>query len=344
MRLGLRRVGEIATAIKLIEEFRGGGKKSGIDRLEMWRHALATAVLARDLAAAGKLPPDTLEAAFLAGLLHDVGQAFLADHFPAPYAKVLALAAKRGVPLHEIERDACGMDHAEVAQRILSKWKLHPDLVEAIAQHTVAPEGDGLRAVVWLAELLARTVRVGTDGDDTVDLVPDDLVARIGLDGDRVERTLAGAEEQVRHLSEILLLHPPAGKSAPVAPPPLLEHVQAVMVVQTPRLVEPVELLLKHYRWSVRRVAALGEVAGDASVQALVVRSRTSEWLREQLEQAAEEGAKTLAVRRPLVVCPEGPFPRELKSRLRAVGGESVDHPLSLARLIRLLQPAGERR
>jgi putative nucleotidyltransferase with HDIG domain len=344
MRLGLRRVGEIATAIKLIEEFRGGGRKSGIDRVEMWRHALATAVLARDLASAGKLPPDIVEAAFLAGLLHDLGQAFLADHFPAPYGKVVALAAKRGAPLHEVERETCGIDHTEVAQRILTKWRLHPELADAIAQHEAVSEPTGLRPVVWLANLLARTARIGTDGDDTVDLVPDELVARIGLDGDRVERALAGADEQVRQLSEILLLHPQGGKPAPPSPPPLPEHVQAVMVVQTPRLVEPVELLLKNYRWNVRRVAALGEAAGDPSVKALVVRSRTPEWLREQLEQAADEGAKELKGRRPLVVCPEGPFPRELKSLLRAVGGESVDHPLSLARVIRILQGTGEHR
>jgi HD-like signal output (HDOD) protein len=344
MRLGLRRVGEIATAIKLIEEFRGGGKKSAIDRVEMWRHALGTAVLARDLASACKLPPDTVEGAFLAGLLHDLGQAFLADHFPAPYGKILALAAKRRAPLHEVEREACGIDHAEVARRILAKWRLHPDLVDAIAQHEVVAEATGLRPIVWLANLLARTARIGTDGDDTVDLVPDELVARIGLDGDRVERALAGADEQVRTLSEILLLHPQGGRPAPAPPPPLPEHVQAVMVVQTPRLVEPLELLLKHYRWNVRRVAALGEAASDPSVQALVVRSRTPDWLREQLEQAADEGAKQLNGRRPLVVCPEGPFPRELKGLLRAVGGESADHPLSLTRVIRLLQGSGERR
>ena len=113
------------------------------------------------------------------------------------------------------------------------------------------------------------------------------------------------------------------------------------MVIQTPRLVEPVELLLKHHRWAVRRPAALGEAAADPSVQALVIRSRTSEWLREQLEQAVEDGAKELKGRRPLVVCPEGAFPRELKGLLRSIGGEAVEPPLSLTRLIRLLQGAG---
>jgi len=344
MRLGLPRVGEIVTAIKLIEEFRGGGRKSGIDRLEMWLHALAVAVLARDLASAGKQPPGVVEGAFLAGLLHDLGQAYLADHFPAPYGKVLALASKQGVPLHEVERDVCGIDHAEVAERILSKWKLHPDLIDAVAQHAGVADSAGLRPIVWLANILARTARIGTDGDQTIDLVPDDLVVRMGLDGDRVEHVLAGAEDQVRQLSEILLLHPHGATPATSPPLPLREHIQAAVVVQTPRLVDPLELLLKNCRWNVRRVSALGEVAGDPAVQALLVRPRTSEWLREQLDQAADEGAKELKGRRPLVICAEGAFPRELKGLLRSLGGEAVGPPLSISRLIQRLENAGDRR
>lgn len=344
MRLGLRRVGEIVTAIKLVEEFRGGGKKSGIDRIELWRHSLAVAVLARDLAQAGKLPPDSVEGAFLAGLLHDLGQAFLADHFPAPYAKVVALASKQAAPLHDVERETCGIDHAEVARRILSRWKFHPEFVEAVAQHEALPETAGLRAVLWLADLLARAARTGTDGDDTVDLVPDELVARVGLDGDRVEQVLAGMDEQVRELAEILLLHPSGSKPPPPAPPELKEGVQAVLVVQTPRLVEPVELFLRRRKWQIRRAHAVGDVAVDPAVQAVVLRSRTTEWLREQLEQAVEAGAAELAGRRPLLVCPEGAFPRELKGVLKELGGAAVEHPLSIGRLIKSLQAAGDRR
>jgi HD-like signal output (HDOD) protein/CheY-like chemotaxis protein len=349
-RLGFRQVREITIALKLMEEFRTGGKKSGLDRLEFWKHALACAVLSRDLAAALRAKPEEAEVAFLAGLLHDIGQTFLMDHFPGGYARVLALAAKQGRPLHEVEQEACGTGHAEISCRILSKWRLLEDFLEPIVHHHGAP-ADGasfprnarLPGIVWIANVLAKAVRIGSDGDETLEAIPDVLAARLGLDPANLAPVLEGVQGHVDQLAEILLLHGQPPSPPKPAAQGLAERVSCALVFQTAPLIDPVEVLLGRAKWDLRRSVSLGEAAGDPATGAVVVRARTEAWLREQVAQATEAGGKAAKGTRPLVVFLEGPMPKDLKGALKGLGAEIFGEPVFLPKLLKALATARPR-
>lgn len=94
--------------------------------------SVLTARVARRLAR-GAISPDD---AFTAGLLHDVGTLALAATCPGGMTGVYADAAtRRGKPLHEVERDHLGVNHAEVGGYVLGLWGLPGALVEAVACH-----------------------------------------------------------------------------------------------------------------------------------------------------------------------------------------------------------------
>jgi putative nucleotidyltransferase with HDIG domain len=100
-----------------------------------WRHALAVAEASQKLAVERRAKSDIIEAAFITGLLHDVGKVMLAANSPDTYAGILALAKKRQKPLWEAEKEVLTYTHAEVGACVLGLWGLDLFIVEAISSH-----------------------------------------------------------------------------------------------------------------------------------------------------------------------------------------------------------------
>jgi HD-like signal output (HDOD) protein len=95
------------------------------------RRAQSTARLARALAETS----DQRDDAFCAGLLHDLGLLILASLEPAHVATSMAIAARDGRRLADVERELRGSSHAEVGAHLLELWGLPDAIVEAVAYH-----------------------------------------------------------------------------------------------------------------------------------------------------------------------------------------------------------------
>lgn len=127
--------------------------------------ALATSRLARRLA-----PAIADEGqAFMAGLLHGVGQLVLASRVPERFKEALELAKARSLSLPAAELEVFGATDAQVAAYLLALWGQPIDLVRAIANQDT-PERLDVRAP-GLATLLYLSKRLGQDpaaplGDD----------------------------------------------------------------------------------------------------------------------------------------------------------------------------------
>lgn len=129
--------------------------RSRIDENEIWRHLIATAVLA-DATAWGEVRHTE---AFTAGLLHDIGRLAMAAQDPARYSRVVELA-RRGTPASDAERTVFGMNHVEWGEAIGRAWGFPTDIVEAIADHHIGTQR-GLSWVVTRARELAGALGIG---------------------------------------------------------------------------------------------------------------------------------------------------------------------------------------
>ncbi|MBN1241300.1 MAG: HDOD domain-containing protein [Spirochaetales bacterium] len=99
-----------------------------------WTHSLATAFLARDLAARCGFPQHA-EECFVAGLLHDIGQvAFLLDD-PKTYDELLRKARLENRPISELERSSYGTDHKQVGAKVLASWSFPAVYVDTALEH-----------------------------------------------------------------------------------------------------------------------------------------------------------------------------------------------------------------
>lgn len=151
---------------------------AGTGRLTMrqktlWEHSVACAAVSRTIAK--KIGFEKPEAAFIAGLLHDIGRLVVCRQMPDEYERWLSgktalLEGADGAsarPLRLIldsEHDVFSFDHCQVGAAVAGKWRLSRDLVEVIARHhdeenTPASQ---LSAIVAFSNIICMKNQVGT--------------------------------------------------------------------------------------------------------------------------------------------------------------------------------------
>lgn len=124
----------------------------GNDFLE---HGLAVGIYAQELSQRCGL---NREFALVAGLLHDIGQGWMACCHPGAYRRIPELVTLSGRTTCEVEREVFGMDHGEVGYCAGRAWGLPTPILDAIAQHH-RPRGrtaNCLVAATHLADLYSH--------------------------------------------------------------------------------------------------------------------------------------------------------------------------------------------
>lgn len=136
----------------------------GLERGSLWRHSLATAILARNLARHLRLPEP--EEAYVGGLLHDIGKVVLNKTIGRELAGPLQRALGEAGELDAAERRVLGFDHGYVGGLVIRHWGLPELLAEAIAYHHGPPDDAFLAALIGLADQLSVYLGAGNYPDE----------------------------------------------------------------------------------------------------------------------------------------------------------------------------------
>jgi HD-like signal output (HDOD) protein len=150
----------------------------------LWSHLMKCGESARVIRRAEDADHIYVEAAYTAGMLHDIGKLMLADSMPGEFQKVLQKAAAQGGTFHEIEMEVFGATHAGLAAYLLGLWGLPAPIVEAVAFHHT-PETSSLQAFSPLTAVhVANALEHELDGGDTS--LNEEYLEKIGV-ANRVE-------------------------------------------------------------------------------------------------------------------------------------------------------------
>jgi putative nucleotidyltransferase with HDIG domain len=98
----------------------------------LWRHNLACAAIAERIASAGFMDKD---AAYTAGMLHDIGRLALAIIRPADYAALLHAHAGSAESILPAETDLFGFNHCQAGKHLVNRWKLPPEFDPVVSEH-----------------------------------------------------------------------------------------------------------------------------------------------------------------------------------------------------------------
>lgn len=134
-------------------------KCPGFSADQIWNHSLQVGALARTVALAETKNAKTAEAAFSAGLMHDMGKLILAANVPVMCGSIEQLHAGKKLTQREAELQVLGTTHGELAACLLGTWGLPLPVLEAVAWHHApmrsADESFSLLTAVHVANVFA---------------------------------------------------------------------------------------------------------------------------------------------------------------------------------------------
>jgi len=170
----------------------------GFEANELWRHSLATAVVAETFANEPYFVGMETSTAFAAGLLHDIGKvAFAHAVEPDVLNAVRKQITENGLSLIEAESVALGTDHAEVGGYLAEEWNMPAQIVEAVANHhqPVVKPVIQLSALTCLSDSLVHLAGSSPGWDSYALKVDPELGKALQLTAERVDLMLIRARE-----------------------------------------------------------------------------------------------------------------------------------------------------
>jgi HD-like signal output (HDOD) protein/DNA-binding response OmpR family regulator len=177
LRIGFGQIRQAVLNVAVIERFSGpgpDGKTCCIEPGQFWEHAIATGIMAAEIAHARN--EKEADGAFTMGLLHDVGRMVLVDQLGETYRQVVDTAQRLQLPLDHVEHRMLCVTHADMMDRVLRMWKFPKNVVNPIVFHHLsagnirktAPQETVQVATVGLANRLAHALMLGSSGNETI--------------------------------------------------------------------------------------------------------------------------------------------------------------------------------
>lgn len=168
----------------------------GLDLKRFWSHSLLAAGISREIAK--QLGLDA-EVAYIAGLLHNIGDLLLHLVFPVMASEVDAMcvdvsAEKRRL----VERDVIGFDHCQIGEELALRWNFPSEISRVLRCYTAPLDkaACGIAPVVYVAAHIAQGLVRG----DEANLIAASLNAEVAQHLKFSDDDLLAAVEHYRDL------------------------------------------------------------------------------------------------------------------------------------------------
>jgi putative nucleotidyltransferase with HDIG domain len=183
------------------------GERAGpLDFGAFWQHSVAVAAGARVLAR--RVGHRDEEALFVAGLLHDIGRVLLAQYMPDALERAMTRASRFRLSLYDAERQAIGLTHCRLGERVAMRWDLPDLVVDAVAFHH-EPDVTARHSLeihlVEAADILAKAMSLGSSGDGRVSPIPKRTREMLELETDEIESLMETIRAGFHEISAYVL-------------------------------------------------------------------------------------------------------------------------------------------
>lgn len=198
--LGANNVKSLTTTLAMRALLKSAPKPAVVRRL--WRHSIATAVIAAELAPIYEIAPNL---ANTAGVLHDVGRMGLLAQYGEEYARLVLSQYDDVDSILQAERATCALDHCDVGMYLGMAWKLPAVFQEVASKHHQAKGQTGILGVIHVACAMADDMSFSAVShravlpleERVVECVPEGLRAQVKASWTGYEQRIVEKIEQL---------------------------------------------------------------------------------------------------------------------------------------------------
>ncbi len=205
--LGFNTVKNVALTASVFDMFpKDKSADTLFDRQAYWLHSLACAGTARLIATKVKLP--SAEDIFVAGLMHDIGKLVLDQFVHEKFVEIVKVVHDRNILIKDAEEEILeGVNHSQVGAWLATRWKLPTGLVQMIGLHHRPELADQLMkpaACIHLADILVRSLNIGTGGDNKMPMINKEAWESLGLSYKDIDEIMAAIEKELKETEAFL--------------------------------------------------------------------------------------------------------------------------------------------
>lgn len=206
LRLGTSQLRQLILSLVFVHHF---PRRGAFDYVAFWRHSLHVAIAAQLIEKHAAVPREPTPEAYTAGLLHDVGIAFLNLSATSRYKEVIVEARSSADALEVVERRMLGVDHQEAAAYLLTEWAFPPNVVAACQFHSTPDKAPAamhpLVQTIHVADGLVWGLGFDNGAKRVGPLFDPEQLAPAGVAADQYEALVEALREQADHVEASLV-------------------------------------------------------------------------------------------------------------------------------------------
>ncbi len=133
--LGMQQIRNLVLSVSVLGLLKSKTPEMQAAQQKLWMHSFASAACAQAISRVFKFGPRDAEAAYTAGLLHEIGKLYLFSALTDMYIVFCEEAAQTGIALGVREREEFGLGHDEIGGMLADRWHFPQTLRDLIARH-----------------------------------------------------------------------------------------------------------------------------------------------------------------------------------------------------------------
>lgn len=177
----------------------------GLNEGELWKHAVSSALIARDLAQ--KKGAVNKQLIFTAALLKDIGKVILDRFVGDSFAKIDSLVKNKGFSFKEAEKKVIGIDHAELGGHVAEMWDFSEKMVSMIKNHHLNDEKareDLDTQILYVADNVCMMMGIGGGADGLAYRFHKDVLEKLGITPLDLQEIIASFGSEMKRVEDLL--------------------------------------------------------------------------------------------------------------------------------------------
>lgn len=203
--LGMDKVVDLVLMRSSAANLKKGSGGYGLHEGDLWRHAVSSALIAKELAV--RKQSKNKQLIFTAALLKDIGKLILDRYVNDSFIKINNLVQNEKYSFNEAEKKVIGINHAELGGIVAKTWDFSPKMISMITHHHMSDDSvrdDEDISIIYLADTVCMMMGIGVGSDGLAYRFHKDVLENMGISPFDLQTIIAGFGSNMRKVEDLI--------------------------------------------------------------------------------------------------------------------------------------------